>query len=109
MSGNRYEYEEWAFFLFEESDERDTILDRFDSLQTFSDKAHAAVERVCSQLDIDPPGVEGMHRATYLSVADYMGHGVGLWEVEDDEPWAAKLRPAILADTGFQAILEGVQ
>jgi len=58
---------------------------------------------------VDPPGVGGMHSATYLSVADYVGHGVGLWEIEDDEPWAAKLRPVILADAEFQAALEGLQ
>ncbi len=114
MSGYRYDFSEWAEFLFPPDPTGHTsahahILDRFGDLQTFTDKVFHIVERVCESADVNPPGVGGMHRATYLCVADYVGHGVGLWEVEDDEPWAAKLRPVILADAEFQAALEGLQ
>ncbi len=119
MSGlgrcNRYEYDEWADFLFQESEdpsknyERDMLIERFGSIAAFSAKVHAAVARVCSELELDPPGIDGMHRATFLSAADYMGHGLGLWEIVDDEPWAAKLRPVILIDKEFATVMTGLE
>ena len=49
-----------------------------------------------------------MHRASYLSVAEHLGHGVGLYAIEDEEPWAATLRSVILADEDFQDALAGL-
>ena len=115
MSGNRYDYDAWADCLFEKSQDpsenhdRDMIIERFGSIDAFSAAAHAAVTAICEHLDIDPPGVLGMHRATYLSVCDYMGHGTGLWEIEGDEPWAAKLRPALVLDERFGTVLAGLE
>ena len=93
MAGNRFEPQDWAEFMFEQSDlEREMVTDAFGTVADF--QSH--VEDIISDMH-DAIGCEGadVHRDSALAIHDIRGDGSGLWE--DREQHHATLRDMVHA------------
>ena len=102
MSGNRFEPQDWAEFMFEQSElEREMVTDAFGTVADF--QRH--VEDIISDMH-DAIGCEGadVHTDSMLAIGELRGDGSGLWE--DREQHHATLRDMLHACTRVSDMLE---
>lgn len=75
--GRQYEYDEWLEFLTGSDDQPDYVKK---TQQKFEDRVEALVDKHLPDEEAYPD----IQQVAYLSFASLAGHGVGLWEGEEE-------------------------
>ena len=94
-AGNRYDNEDWVFFIHNEYDLASEI-ESEEEAEKLREKFEDCIERLCDKNRLSICDDDGLSRVAFLAFASIVGHTTGLWDHDHAE--SEKLEKLVMRD-----------